>query len=97
MDNLCITVCKIYNLSCTCISPVAHTAALSLDAAADAATNGAIPASAAVAVLVSPLDVVQLRALKFKHFALFDCLVVLWAEPAASRWPPPHVRAVSNR
>ena len=94
MCSLLWIICVSLNLSCTWISPVAHTAALSLIAAAPvAAARGA---TAAVAVLVSPLDVVQLRALKFKHFALFDCLVELWAGPAELQRLP-HASAVSNR
>ena len=82
MCSLLWIICVSLNLSCTWISPVAHTAALSLVAASIAAAYGA--AAAAAAVLVSPLDVVQLRALKFKSFALFDCLLVLWVELAAT-------------
>ena len=50
----------------TLICPVAHAPALPLVAA---------PIFAAVAVLLSPLDVVQLPALEFINFALFDCRV----------------------
>ena len=61
------------NNLCTLICPVAHAPALPLVAA---------PIFAAVAVLLSPLDVVQLPALEFINFALFDCLVVFVAELA---------------
>ena len=87
----------------TWISSVAHAAALPLLVAAPvAATHCAAFSESAVAalLLVSPLDVVQLRALKFKIFAFFDCLMtacllVFRADRAGTqRWP--QSRAVSN-
>ena len=67
-------------------SIVAHANILPLVAAPVTATHGtaAILAVAAAACLVSPRDVVQLPALRFKSFALFDCPVVHQAESAGT-------------